>query len=587
MPTAVTSRSHQSLNGHHMTTQNFMELSVAKFLELVPNQSVKIAHRFFTRLEPMPVPTFGDAYLHARWFFVPYRTVMPAWNDFITDASHVTSAGSSSLISSVPYVTNQVLRRFFVTSSWGLTTLVSGDSKYNADILNINANGFHDGYNLTPKGARVMKILQQLGYGIDWNARNTDFSSSALPLLSLAKVYFDWYYPTAYINDVEASDVNALFYKDSNTPYALTDYDLNAIFEVVDRVCYDSDYYTAAWDNPVSPVLGNYSNFIIKDTTDGDVPNVEMETGGNGTPRIKQTYNTTQFSLDALKALNDYLSRHRISGARVLDRYLSRFGVTLDSAVLDRCMYLGSNTQSIDFGNVTSTSDTDGANLGSYAGIGIGNMDGGISFEASEYGMLLCVTSIVPKQGYFQGADRTTMHLTKLDFFTPEFDNLGVQALATRELFMPMDAREQYAGGTHTSGDTTAPTFNYNNLVFGFVPRYAEYKRGADFLTGDYRLRSRNADLGAWNLLRDVSHYFKERGLSNSKHSVDFIQSADAQQYDRIFYYGREHKDTFNVLHLFKIDSSFPGKSLYDNYEFEDEDKAAKVSVDVNGVKAN
>ena len=70
--------------------------------------------------------------------------------------------------------------------------------------------------------------------------------------------------------------------------------------------------------------------------------------------------------------------------------------------------------------------------------------NGSFTFESDEYGYIIMVSSIVPKTSYYQGQDRSTMHQTRLDFWTPEFDSMGVQALSNREIFMPLDGRKQY-----------------------------------------------------------------------------------------------------------------------------------------------
>ena len=579
MPTAITSYSNQNLNGSHATTANIMELNVATAMELVPHQSINVSQRTFTRANPMPVPTFGDCYIHNRAFFVPFRTIMPEWNEFITDTSANSSSGLPVLVSSTPLLPNSELVKYFEVNSEGSATLAY-------DINIIQETGIAEPRKLTPRGARALKILTALGYAVDFNKRNEDANYSALNILALAKVYLDWYYPSVYITDYEASQVQILFEKKTSSlgaPYSLTYVDLDNIFLMIERVCYDADYFTSAWDNPVAPTSLTYSSISINDVTDPNSPPA-LETDPNGTPRIKSTYNLTQYGDDALHALTDYMKRHQMSGARVLDRYLARFGVTLDSAILDRSIYLGSHTGMVDFGNVTSTANSDGTPLGGYAGIGVGGSDGAFTYKSDEYGLFIILSSIVTRGGYYQGCDRMTMHTSKLDFYTPEFDNLGVQALATRELYVPLDAVEQYADGTNI---LNAPAVDYNGLVFGFVPRYAEYKRGRDILSGDYRLGSRNSGKDAWYLYRDLTPYFKSLGVANAKHSVDFLQSADADQYGRIFYNTDDSVDQFNILHLFNIKSRFPGKSLYDSYEFEDEDKAPKVSMDVNGVKAN
>lgn len=604
-PTAITHRSSQNLSCQHITTGNFMDFMVAKRIRLVPYQSVEINHNVFSRLDPMEVPTYGDSDIRVRAFFVPYRTVFPAWNDFIEDSVHTFSDGTSSLLSYAPRIKNsQIVMMFQQTSALGqfpaFSTLASNIDS--ADIVIIQTNGTPQGYNLTPHGSRCLKILLSLGYAIDFNLKNVEIYHSAMPLLCLGKIYYDWYYQNQYISDEYAQRLEYFFNYDLQVDFAefFNKEQLTLLFGLIDKVNYDSDYFVSAWDNPAGPNSGSISNYVIDDPTvkasGSSIKTYDYGLNNNGTPIIRgasdsaQATNLSQYSLDALKSLNDYCKRKQIAGARVFDRYLAEFGVTLQSEALKRSVYISDYVQPVNVGDVTSTSDTinteagTGAPLGSYAGKGISSSDDSFSFsfETMEYGEIIIISTIVPRTGYYQGQDKTTMMQTRTDFWLPEFDSLGVQSLDTREVFMPLDAREQYPVGT-----TTFSQLNYNNLVFGFVPRYAELKRGVDLFTGDYRLRSREVNGKAWSNFRDVLPSFASGGIIGTKHDRVFTTGADSEQYNRVFYVTNEEYDHFKLQHTFIIKSSFPGHALYDDYEFNDEDKAKKVTIDLQGVKAN
>ena len=102
--TAMDDHSKLDLSCDHISTANFMQFNVAYSKELVPTEKIDIKMETFTRLLPMPVPTFGRARVNNRAFFVPYRTIFPGWNDFITDTVHVTTAGAT--FQGPPYFTN-------------------------------------------------------------------------------------------------------------------------------------------------------------------------------------------------------------------------------------------------------------------------------------------------------------------------------------------------------------------------------------------------------------------------------------------------------------------------------------------------
>lgn len=585
-PIAVTHWSNIDLSCQHITTGNFMEFNVAKAMELCPRQSIDIDMRTFARLAPMPLPTYGNADIKNRAYFVPFRTVMKGWNEFIDDTTVIDDRGQA-IIPIVLQIPAYELMRMFLFSSMSTTTTGTSDFEYIYQDGTISSRVF------TPEGKHAYKLLCSLGYRIPFDERSADsFILSALPLLCLLKLYFDWYFPSAYVDDERANSVRRLLNLNPTDDYGeFSSYfdsrTLEEIFDVLYRVSYDSDYFVSAWDNPVAPNSGAYSDINVYDSTIDESPSVVSFT--NGTPFLGGY--VSQFAIDALKSVSDYMRRHAISGARVLDRYLSRWGVRLPDAALDRSVFIGESISKVDFGDVTSTSDSfnedsgTGSVLGGYAGKGIGDTrqfgNGIVHYSSDEYGMLIIVSTIVPKTAYYQGMDRCTFHTSRFDFYTPEFDNLGTQALATRELYVPI---RDYSQVDENIG------IDYDSAVFGFTPRYAEYKRGYDNMTGDLVLASKNTGLEGWSLMRDVSRYFDSRSTlsyADVVHDQGFVQGNDANQYNRIFYVTDNVDDKFYIIHNFKITTRFPGKALYDSYEFKDCDKAENVHIDVNGVRAN
>ncbi len=579
--TAVEDRCKLDLGCDHITTANFMQFNVAYSKELVPKEKISINMETFTRLNPMPVPTFGRAKINNRAFFVPFRTIFSGWNEFITDTPAPGTNGPQ-LLSSVPTIKNSTFVDVLlegslasISENYNPASPAAGFERPDYIITGSYLANEPVAVKLNAKGRQFVKLIESLGYKIVPNLPPDTTKVpvySALPLMAMAKVYMDWYFPSAYVGDSRYTRVQKLF--DNPTPQIGTSDVFNMVNIILD-VCYDSDYFVSAWDNPVAPNSSAYSSFTMKDPTYQDLPVVDNESGVAGTPVINSdtTGKFSQWAIDALKSLTDYMKRHQLVGARALDRYLARFGVNLSSEKLKRSVYIGSSSSNIQFGDVMSTADTEGASLGNYAGKGIGYGTSSFDFSTDEYGILMIVSTIVPKTGYYQGINRNVMHVFKSDYWTPEFDNLGTQAISAAELYVPMTKSDSFFD----------PTYNYvNDRVFGFTPRYAEYKVGRDMLTGDFRYNSINAGIEAWHTLREVE-YAKDEDVV---HNLNFVVGSDADQYSRIFYNtDAEAADKFNVIHHFEIASWSPMKSLFDTYEFDS--KGASVTEDVNGVKMN
>lgn len=579
--TAISKFSQHDLSCQHVTTSNFMEFGVAKFMELVPRQKIDLMHRVWSRLEPMPVPTFGRANINKTYIFVPYRTVFPAWNDFINDTVHTYGDGTSSLVGNTPRISSSLFLNVFTSSSFSTTSSSLNDTNSDFELItNSTTSQFRV---FTPLGRRAYKLVRSLGYNFLFNWTESITYFDALPLFSVLKAYLDWFFPSQYAFDSRYTDAEKwLKYDKPDFESAFVSQDLENILMLLSYVNYDTDYFVNAWDNPSAPNDGAASSVSINDidldTTDGQV----VYDANSDEPVLSAPSNViSQFMLTALRSLSDFMQRNKIVGARALDRYLARYGVVLSSEKLNRSVLVHRASQEIDFGDVTAMADTDGSPLGAYAGKGVSYGQGNVSFSTDEFGAFICIASIMPVVSYYQGLDRTVLHTSRLDFYQPEFDNLGVQALGSNEVYVPMHAGDLYAE------DSQFTNQNYKSRVFGFVPRYAEYKVPRDIITGDYILGSKNAGKEAWTLARDLSHEFKNRGAENVVHSYNFVNGSDRQQYDRIFYNVSDNADKFNIIHIFNIKSTFPGSSLWDSYEFKNEDEAQHVNVQTGGSKLN
>ena len=629
--TAITENTKLDLGHQSITTSDFMQMSVATIHELVPGSKIDVKMESFARLNPLPVPTFGRAAMRNRAFFVPFRTLFRGWNDFVTDAPHVASDGYTagavgSLIPNVPTVGVDALRNVFLNdvgadSTHGMIYEVTPNQQNTNWDITWTVNSQTKYYCYTVLGRQCIKLLEQLGYKLDW-VSTKDVLVSAMPLLALAKIYVDWYYPQQYSNRTEYDLLLSLCNHDtSGGPVQLTWQQVSSILSLCGWVQYDSDLFVSAWDTPNQPNAGNFSTdfkLVNIDSASSLFSNASATLNENGyvtnnsgsasaanrvggadapfiTPLINastssnpNTYGFTPISeylLHALHGLTDYMKRHQLAGSRAFDRYLARFGKALPAEKMNRCLYLGAAMQDIQIGDIMSTSDTvkgdEGSQLGSFAGKGISYGNGHFSCDTDEFGYFIILSTIVPATGYFQGIDPLVQRLTKLDFWTPEFDSLGVEPLKACTLYMPEIA------GVMSNG-------NPYDQVFGFVPRYATYKAPTtcDRVTGNFRVPSLNAGnfdnaSGSWHLMREFSAFDFQQDWTNVVHSPQFISGgADFSQYKRIFYNDdADAPDNFTVIHNFEIAEYAPMKALYDTYEFED--KGKKVTLETNGVKMN
>ena len=109
IPKATEHYSTFNLSCDHITTQDFFKIKPIYTRVMVPGQSINVDISHISRLAPLAKPFYGSVIMTNRAFFVPFRTIMEGFNEFITDTPYVTSSGAGSIINSVPTVKMSVL----------------------------------------------------------------------------------------------------------------------------------------------------------------------------------------------------------------------------------------------------------------------------------------------------------------------------------------------------------------------------------------------------------------------------------------------------------------------------------------------
>lgn len=572
-----------NLSHIHLTTMNFGETNVCMYRHNTPREKFKADISVFARPYPIQTPVMGAAEHHLKIFYVPFRILSPQWNSFVTKAPHIPYNGTTVInIVEMPYFTiNDIYN--LLTDTQIATAVTTGTFDYKINGTNRR---------LTPLGRHCVKILHQLGYEMIWSTKDNTHID-AMALLAYAKVYCDFYYNNAYYNNTqEFISIHQLFKKDGINAYHVTHTDIKNILVFTQKVFYNESYVTAAWDNPSSPnAFSTIETIEIKDITLESIGNAQSiitnysgdELHGIGTARIgdnnnnkTQTFPLTQYAIDALKKMTDYCVRFAMAGVREVDRYLSRFGVLLSSEKMQRSVYYGEQITPMEFGAVYSTAATGNANIGDYAGQSIINSDGKehktFEIESDEYGIIIGISTIIPKVNYFQGIDRNNLHHEIETYFNGAYDQLGSQAISQAEILVSDDDSI-----SELQGDTVLKN------IYGYIPRGAEYKIPRDFLTGDFRHRSTRAMMSAWHMFRILNQTDFINGIT---HTPDITKMLDSEQYLRIFdETSEESGDHFNVIYQIKAKAMIHAKSLYDTYDFESEGK--EILLNGNGPKAN
>lgn len=185
-------------------------------------------------------------------------------------------------------------------------------------------------------------------------------------------------------------------------------------------------------------------------------------------------------------ALQAWAEASMRGGARYPEILMSTFGVRPRDARMDRPECMGRVSFPLQISEVLQTSQsTDDSPQGTMAGRGIAYGRGRyIHVFAEEHCLLHAYISIMPRASYQQGLPKRYTKFDKFDYYWPQFDALGEQAIKDRELWY--DFNKDW-----NDIDT-------NDHSFGYQQRYCEYKAFPNEIHGDFKVQG----LNGWHMGR-------------------------------------------------------------------------------------
>jgi hypothetical protein len=176
-------------------------------------------------------------------------------------------------------------------------------------------------------------------------------------------------------------------------------------------------------------------------------------------------------------ALQRFAEARMRYGSRYVD-YLRYIGVNPSDGRLDRPEYLGGGKEILSFSEVLSTAESQNTNVADMYGHGIGmGRQNGWRKMFEEHGWVITLLSARPKTVYNYALPRKFQRRTAMDHWQKELEVLPWQEVHQIEV----DAR----------GDA--------ETVFGYVPRYEEYRHGVSHVSNTMRGGTEND----WHMARE------------------------------------------------------------------------------------
>ena len=589
---AVANRNQHDLTRTHITTQDFGRIKPIECRYMVPGDNFNYKVSSFTRLLPMYAPTFGKIDHIQRAFFVPIRTIFPHFYDFLRDRP--TSDGDGGY-NAYPYCTSMgdlfralLKQQYAELVSPAVTTTPPALGEYDF-VLDTNLvygsitweNGW---YRWTTQGRRIYDFFVSLGLNICSDSKYRNTKISLLPVLAFWKAYYDWIVPSRFIQDDDTNIYHLLhqIFNFTSSQTASVE-DISKYLLKVPVSFYKDDYFTSAWKKPFEadeePAFGLTLNNPAASASLSILPvDSTSEAGSFFDSSISDGLN--QYTIESLGKLQDYLNRGMLAGSKIQDWLAVEFGMRPNSDAIGLSTYLGKSEEVIRIGDVMSTADTQngdvGVPLGSYAGMGKGDNVAKFSFSAKgeDHGFFIIITELIPNTSYFQGLNPEFQLLDRLDFFQPEFDNMGVEPIQMKDLFCSPQKFVSWSQMHQVEPDA----------VFGFAPQYSRLKWAADSISGDFRNRFGEI-LKPWYLARDVEKWLRaNHALGTDYINKEFCEVISAyQNWDNIFVGDDNSLDHFYSIYLIENKAQRPMISISEALNPEHPNGTKEVTVNTNG----
>lgn len=482
--------------------------------EMLPGDRFRVRTDSLVRTMPLSSPAFGRLRMYIHYFFVPNRLVWDNWEDFITGGE----SGEDTHVP--PYVRwadlvggdFQARSKSDSTGNWTYTPedgLVAafglpvqpyaGDNVVEAGV----ANGISTS---TPVSALPFR-----GYRLIWNEYYRDQNvDDELPIATdkdgqylidgigdaafkesifgdlLSRRWLKDYFTSALPTPQRGPDVQLPIVGEGGTIQA--DGPLKLLIQ--NKGTGSTTTPSSVFAPDLNVGLGNTTGIGISSSVNDQFPvekdHTDLMYASGLTTAGGSVVAATINDLRRAIALQRFYEISARAGSRYIETIMGHFHVRSSDARLQRPEYLGGGVTNIDIGEVLQTSATDQTSpQGNMAGRGFGiGRSNQCTYRAEEHGYLFGIMSIIPEPYYYQGIDKEWTRQSRVDYYWPSFAHLGEQEIDKSELSV---------------GTSDGETDTYGKL-FGYAPRYAEYKFSKNIITGLLR-----GSLANWTFARKIS----------------------------------------------------------------------------------
>lgn len=449
-------RSLMSLSHMKALTCDMGELVPVGLTEVIPGDTFQQSSSAFIRLAPMLAPIMGgpvEVSLHH--FFVPLRLLWEDFEDFITGGE---DGEDASVFPTITFASGVA-----IGSLGDYLGLPTGVNNITVSALPFRAYGLI--YNDWYRDSQLQtKLALSLASGNDVT------TSTVLKNRNWEKDYFTSARPFEALGPSVTIPLGGTIPIDAVADLPVKSDGTNPTFNSTGGTTnLANSGFRAVIGNPAGAGFANQQSGTAGTVTFGNNTGLEVTIADIANKLEGDLSGSTAVDINVLRealALQRFQEARNMYGGRYVE-LLRAWGVQSSDARLQRPEYLGGGRNTLQISEVLATAEGDNTVVGDLKGHGIGGIRSNRYrryFE--EHGYVITLFSVKPRTMYVQGIPRTWNRRTKEDFFNPEFQFIGQQAILNKELY-----------AAHASPDG----------VFGYQDRFDEYRRTENTVAGEFR----------------------------------------------------------------------------------------------------
>lgn len=480
IPAPKVPRNTFNLSRYNSLTMPYQRVCPVGVQEIIPGDKFFWNAEMFCRLMPMQAPVMTDQKLSLHAFFVPLRTLNKHFAEFMFNNREGNYSGV------LPYA--KLGNLYYIVSA--AHTASSNNDSFLAEVIRL-----YDYIGLPFHYSSATSLSDFVTNWISANGSyyNSELRVNLLPFFAYTKIWSEYFRDENLVDDPfehwislgfsDVQDLKGFVNVTSTTSNFYIEFMKH--FLVLRPRAWQHDRFTSSLPfaqrgpDVLLPVAAQATALQSGPTGSGAV----SWTGNNlySTSESPEASGEIDIEVDiegVSTTINDFRRAERLQrwfensargGVRPNEATLAHFGVRTPDATLDRSEFLGGSMQPIVVSEVAQTSETTQASpQGTLAGKGTSYKTARLfKHFFTEHGFVFVFASALIRPAYWQGLPKLFSRMQRDEYYWPEFALLGEEPVFDKELYVD--------GNTSEDG------------VFGYVPRYADYKSAVPECHGDFR----------------------------------------------------------------------------------------------------